>query len=229
MQELNNLRKSIEDNYSLDALKKLYRWQLKKLPHETDLKLDRTLVDFAKQKQQKIELTDLLIKVYTDKEIFPDILDSLPPKAQDLFYYLIWEGGTHKVDVLEKKFDLKILVQKNPKAKKKAIDNPFLFFCYEKSSNYLHEGAEYSFFMPEEIRSELKQFFETPEGFDLQPIDTDIKSAFLQENDGYILRYLSLLKNFIKDKDFKLAKNYHPTKSALRQIKKFCDLKEFYP
>ncbi|MFH1563499.1 MAG: HEAT repeat domain-containing protein [Nitrospirota bacterium] len=208
----------INDSYNADVLKKLYSHYLYHF-------FEDELIVNAKSLFKKADLIYALMVVYSNKESFQKLLGYFPQDVRQILNLLVWEGGEHYAEKLEKMFNLQIV--KKDKYSSHIIHDSYLLFQINEKYNY--SGYRYSLYLSEGLRNLFKQYLVPPKEYDLIPIDTIEKTGFVYEDNERILRQLKLFYAYIQQGNLKSAKNSNKLlKSSIKQMVKYCHIEEFY-
>jgi hypothetical protein len=227
--ELNSLEDFIEKNYSLEALRKLYKNFISQIiTYDGDVKLETKELNFSLQKIQKKEISKLLAKIFYNKKLFNDLLNILPEETIKVFKLLVWEKSKFKVNEIEKILNLedKILLNAT-KNKPIELNNQYNFFCLERINNNSILSYDYKIYIPEEIRNHIKDFFEPPEDIILKPVEKIEETNFKNINSNNVIKSIHLYFNYINNNKIDLTKE-RPSKAVLRNIKDYCEISEFF-
>jgi hypothetical protein len=218
----------IDKVYNLDTLRKLYRDYLFNFDESSSIRLDVKGVDYAQQKAQKKALVTLLTEVYTEPENFKKLLTYLPEDVKKVFNILTWDGAKLRAEELEKDLELKILQENNSTYRAQDIHPAYLFFSIDRTNSFNMTTYEYKLFLPAAIREALKQYFDPPEGYELSPIEEIEPTDFIYENKAGIIKYLQLYYNYVNSGNINFSKQDRASKGSLKNIKEYCEIKEFY-
>ncbi|MEW6620567.1 MAG: hypothetical protein AB1422_14720 [bacterium] len=213
--ELNPIEKMVEKIYPTDILKKLYTRYIRYFFSEKDL-----------GNLKKLTLVRALAKIYSDRELFNKLVLCLPPQAKRLFHILIWEGGEHKLENLEKHLNIRIVkgdrrYYQNPA---ESVENDYLLFPIH--STYDYPLTKLSFYLPEPLRKIFKQHLPFPKEYELISLDKIEKTDFLYEDNDEVIRQIKLWSNYLKHGELKVGDKV--LKTALKEMATYCGIKEFY-
>lgn len=180
---------------------------------------------------QKGELVKLLTTIFSAKELFLKLVECLPPNVCKVFEMLTWKNHI-KADYLEKEFkEIIVLDRKNEHYGEARSFNPdYFFFCFSVKFSFRNSENmyEYFLFLPDKVRSQLKEYFPNPEGYELEALDTITDTDYLFEDKGELINELPLYINYVQQGHFKFGKNNLPLRTSLRKMKTSCDIDEFY-
>lgn len=221
------LEEVIDKSYTLDNLLKIYRDYLSGFGLEiSQLKLDQKDVVFSKQKAQKKELTSILTEVFYNNDNFKKLLELLPDDVKKVFELIVWEGGKHRADILEKDLDVKIVMTNSTGVQ--YINSNFLFFNIEKTSNFNQQGFQYKLYLPDEIRDFIKFAFSHPKGYDLQSVQEIEQTEYVNHDSNSIIRKIQLYFNYLNSGNIFYSKTDKPSKVSIKNMHDYCEIKEFY-
>lgn len=179
---------------------------------------------------KKADLVKYLTVIYTDRDLFLKLMDSLPDNVRKVFELLTWNRHV-KADTLQHKLKEKIIIDDNCEhfLGYKAVNPDYLFFAFSARYSYTGENKYlYSLFFTDSIRKQFKEFSPSPEGYNIKPLDEIVETQYLFENQGNILTELPLYIAYIKHGHLKFGKNNEPPKTSLRKMKSACEITEFY-
>ncbi|MDI6735420.1 MAG: hypothetical protein QME42_04365 [bacterium] len=214
----------IDNSYNTDVLKKLYSRYIYRLFSEDELSIkDKSIAGNSK----KTDLIYILTTIYSNKELFQKLFDNLPQDVRQTLNLLIWQGGKHNVEKLEKMFKSRIVEED----RYSPINNNYLLFqisqIYGSGSYFDH--SRYSLYLPEGLRKLFKQHLIPPEEYNLIPVDTIEETRFVYEDNERILKQIKLFVAYIQQGNLKTSKNSNKLlKSSLKQMAKYCHIEEFY-
>jgi hypothetical protein len=219
----------IDKGYSLDTLRKLYRDYLFNFDNESEeIRLDTKGIDFAQQKAQKKSLVNLLAEVFTNPEYFEKLLTIIPEDVRKVFKILTWDGAKLRAEELEKDLELKILTQNTSNYRAQDINPAYLFFGIDRANSFNMSTYEYKLYLPAVVRETLKRYFEPPEGYDLIPLQEIEETDYVYENKAGIIKYLQLYYNYVNSGNINFSKQDRASKGSLKNLKEYCEIKEFY-
>ncbi|MBC7476198.1 MAG: hypothetical protein H7263_18085 [Candidatus Sericytochromatia bacterium] len=216
----------VDKAYSLDNLKKLYRDYLYNFDKNNETKLDFKDISFSQQKLQKKELTKILAEVYMSPEYFSKLLTYLPKDVIKVFKMFVWEGGKYKLEELEKDLELKMLLANS--SGNKFINASYLFFNFEKISSFNSTNFDYKVTFPSLIRDLVRDSFDTPLGYHLEPVKEPEGTQFVQKNNSSVIKYIQLYYNYVNGGNISFSKQDKISKVSMKNMKEYCEIKEFY-
>ncbi len=218
--------------YSPDALKKIYKCYLH---HFFDKKSFNIVGKFSINKIRKNQLVRALTNIYCDKKLFQRLLTYIPDDAKKILNILVWEGGMHEVEKLEKMFKSEIIKDSEAKQflRKKTIQDSYLLFQirkYSKFINFSDVDYNYSFFLVPEFRELFKNYLPHPEDYDLIELDSvNEKTDFIYADNNQITRQIILFCTYIQQGYLKFSKNGdNILKTSILKMNGYCNVKEFY-
>ncbi len=217
----------IDKCYSLDNLIKIYKDYVQPLNiYETEIKIDQKNVAFSKQKAQKKELVSIITDIYFELDKFKKLLDSLSKDVVKVFDLIVWEGGKHRADVIEKDLELKIIGTNSSGVQ--FFSSYYIFFNVEKTANFNQTGFQYKIFLPDEIRDTIRPAFSHPEGYELKTLDEIPENEFVTNDSTAILRKVQLYFNYMNSGSIFYSKLGKPSKVSIKNMQDYCEIKEFY-
>ncbi len=215
----------IDNSYNNDILKKLYSHYIYHLFSEDELAIkDMSTAN----KSKKTDLIYILTTIYSNKELFQKLLDSLPQDVRQTLNLLVWQGGEYNAEKLEKMFNSRI-VDENKYSP--SIDNNYLLFQIRQIYSYhsYHDHSRYFLYLVEGLRKLFKQHLIPPKEYNLIPIDTIEETRFVYEDNERILKQLKLFVAYIRQGNLKTTQNSNKLlKNSLKQMTKYCHIEEFY-
>lgn len=217
------LEESIEKNYTLDSLLKLYKEYFSFFQYESSVKLEQKLIDNNSQKTQKKELARIYADILLSEEKFLKLLSSIPNDVRKVFEKITWNGGKYRPEDLDRDLELKIIVSE-PKVN---INTNFLIICFEKITG-LTASMEYRFYLPLEIRKIAKQYISKPDSYDIKIVSEEITSKYKFINNNRILKNIAVYNNYVSRENITYLKQEKPSATSLKNMKDFCEIKEFY-
>ena len=221
------LEEVIDKAYSLDSIIKIYKDYVQPLKlYESEIKIDQKDVTFSKQKAQKKELIGILADVYSNLDNFKKLLESLPPDVIKVFDLIVWEGGKHRAEVVEK--DLSVQIIGTNSTGVQFIASNYIFFNVEKAANFNQTGFQYKIFLPDEIRNFIRPAFSHPEGYELQTLEEIPEHEYVTQDSNSILRKIQLYFNYMNSGNIFYSKLGKPSKVSIKNMHDYCEIKEFY-
>ncbi|MBU0568395.1 hypothetical protein KJ693_09045 [bacterium] len=214
---LSPLEATIDGDYNADTLKRIYTHHLHHFFGEGANKL------------KKRELISALAEVYSDKDLFEELLSHLPRDVRETLNILVWEGGELDVKRLEKRFNQEIVNKERycPGSEASRINANYLLFQFRSVYNY--NGHDYYFYLSDSLRKLFKSYLPHPEEYDLIPLEAIKETEFTYEDNDRILLQIRLLVNFVHQGNLKFAQNQEKIlKGSLKQMVNFCKISEFY-
>lgn len=228
MDNKEELEQKVDKLYSLDNLIKIYRDYLSDfgLESQENLKLDQKDVVFSKQKAQKKELVNIMTEVFYNTEIFGKLLDKLPEDVKKVFELIVWEGGKHRADILEKELGVNILMTNSSGVQ--YLNSNYLIFIIEKISNINQQGFQYKLYLPDEIREYIKDAFNAPKGYELESLSEITETDYINQDSASILRKIQLYFNYLNAGNIFYSKNNKASKVSIKNMHDYCEVKEFF-
>lgn len=217
------LEESIEKNYTLDSLLKLYKDYFSYFQYETSVKLEQKLIDNNAQKNQKKELSRVFADILLSEEKFLKLLTLIPNDVRKVFERITWSGGKYRPEDLDRDLELKIIISE-PKVN---INTAFLIICFEKITG-LTASMEYKFYLPLELRKIAKQYISKPDSYDIKIVSEEITSKYKFINNNRILKNIAVYNNYVSRENITYLKQEKPSATSLKNMRDFCEIKEFY-
>lgn len=231
-------QKRIEDvliaKYSVDALRKTYRRYLNDLFSAEEFPEGNLPLNKLKKK----DVAWAVSRVYTDKALLKQFLALLPEEVKSVLHKLVWEDEECDTEMLEKTFQVEVVKEidgyRYGSAAQDIHDEYSLFLVRrEYRYNYGYRRSEnpyqYHLSLPDLLRTVLKKTLPPPPEYDLIPVGSPKKTAFLYEDSDRILQQLPLFYSYIDQGNLKLSKNGSKVlKSSMKQMTKYCRIREFY-
>ncbi|MEK7813567.1 MAG: hypothetical protein AAB296_07380, partial [Candidatus Desantisbacteria bacterium] len=211
-EELAEIEQIIEHDYHADILKKIYSQYLKHVFTE------------SKTPQKKGELISAMAIALANKDLLQKLLSFLPENVRSVLNILVWDGGKHTIEKLEKMFKIRI-IEKDSYYHTTLYD-AYILFCIKENP---YNSKRSSLYLSDGIRKIIKKCLPLPEGYHLVSLDTIKKTAFIYVDNSMILRQLSLFAAYIKQGNIQLNKNQTKVmKGSVKTMIKFCHIQEFY-
>ncbi|GEM_PF-1288529 len=233
---LSDLETAISDCYSAETLKIIFSRYLEPLFQDIDFETGKS---FGVNKLKKRQLIWALAQVFSQPDQFEKLLASLPDGVIQVLNRVTWEKG----DVLahffgefldppiirvtqERMYGKMIAIQSiSPEYVIIPFKNEYSGYQYPYSQNRI-----YSFFLPELIRKNLKQFLSPPRGYYLTPLEGIDKTDFVHEDTDAIVSQIHLLYTYITQGNIQFQKNGRKLlKTSAKDMILFCHIQEFYP
>ena len=219
----------VEKSYSADTLKKLYLCYLHHFFNENDFVVKG---NFSVNKLKKTELVRLLSTVYSDKDLFHELLSHLSEGVRNVLDLLVWDGGEHRVETLRKMFQTEIMKTEEKQKYGKTVSEETIrdeYLLFRFRTHYRYTNYTYSLYLPDELRKQFKTCLPIPKEADILPFDHIEDTEFVYEDGDQIISQIRLFCSYIQQGHLKSSKNSDKIlKTALRQMAGYCNILEFY-
>lgn len=228
--DMDILQAEIDDSYSFDVLKRLYKHYLRPFFNENDAKKK-----FSLDKIRKPELAGILAWIYSDEKLFHKLLSGIPRDVEEILNILVWEGGKHDSEEFEEKYDLKVVKARDQYRsgnKLHDVNDAYLLFCFDRQYRYAGlpgpANIRYFLYLPNNIRNTFKKYLQPPREYDLIPLDAIEKTHFVFEDNDQAVRQIKLFSGYVRQGNIKLSKSGSILKNSLKQMAEYCSIREFY-
>lgn len=176
-------------------------------------------------------MAKILSMVFSKKELFLELMESLPSSVNKVFEMLTWNNHL-KAEYLEKELGVSIISRNitNSFEVLNAFNPDYLFFAFSTRVAYLTQEQKYDYtlFLPDIVRKQFKEYVPSPEGYQLIPLNDIEVTKFRFENSGNILNELPLYISYVQQGHLKCGKNSQPLKTSFKKMKNVCEIEEFY-
>lgn len=231
---LHPLEDFVSETYNADILKKLYTNYICRFFGVEHFPMDRK---FALNRLRKMFLVKMLSIIFSDKELFLKLLDMLPAGVEDVLNQIVWEGGEHDIEKLEKTFNIEIVSSTEKKHYgqtfvEKTIKDDYFFFCISGSTSYMFYDWSVPrsphLYLPEPLRELFKSYLPFPKGYILEGVDKVEPSLLIFEDKETILNLVRVAYTFINQGSLRYGKTGKILKSSINEMARVCQVHEFY-
>lgn len=228
------LEQIIDYSYNADILRKIFARYLKDLCDISRLNLKGEFKPHMLNKMQSIEA---LSAVFLDKDLFDKFLNNLPDTVRKVLFRLTWEGGHLDAALIEKEYSTPVIKKRDKhlryyQGNVMDILNDYLIIPvraqYGLYSNSVGSDYKYYFYLNPELSILFKKYLPKPRGYDLIFQDEIGDTGFFCKNNDEIVSHINLLASYIKNGNLYYSKNGKILKSSLSNMKKYCDIREFF-
>lgn len=195
-------------------------------------------ISISKKAPNKQELVTLCFAAFYNKDTYQSFLKSLPTWFSTMIEKLLWQKEIHR-DEVEKIVGDKPIKVVNYGDRYEYIPE-LRFFEMNELFGYVHNWGNsweqtylkkpVGFSLPAPIRSILANYYPTPEGYILNPVDdlekNDLTAVFNAE--AAIFQEFAPLASFYLQGNLKYSEKGRPNISSLRKIQRTLAIKEFY-
>ena len=175
-----------------------------------------------------------LVDILTDKQKFIKLFDMFPEIVKKTLSVFVWEGGDHEIEALQKKLGTKIIsiTRKNYKYPDK-LELVHSFFIFQIRNYYSWSGSlnlkNVYLYLPEFLRTQLKQYLKPPSFYNFIPLATLEKPSLLFQDKDQFLHKFQLICTYIQQGNLKYSKSGDQILvSSIRQMGQYCDIEEYY-
>lgn len=242
--QIKELTAYLDRQYNADVLTKIYKRYIQDIlpldltidspPKISFLNRGKTLAQPKKRQPRKPEVLDALVKIYTNRELFQQLLKNMPDIEAKIFQKVIWEEWVDIAD-LEEEFGVQLIVEVKPYPSAhytiRQLKDEFLLF-WTDHNNHLglyHNRQPKNFFLPTEILTVLRKICDAPPDYQLKGVASLPQTDFIYEVKDGIFREICSALAFIEQGFVEYTKHGKPTKKSLRDMINGCRLREFYP
>ena len=228
----------VEQHYSADALKRIYKTYLHgQFFTEDDFPQSG---NWSINKLKKSETVHALASVFSQQEPFLRFFAKLTKEAQQMFQQFVWEGEEIEAKTLEAAYKVNIVKEREKRTtygysggfgNAQDIEDPFVIFQIRTHYNWYAYDDRYAYYfsIADELRSIFKNYLPHPQGYDVLPIPALPQTDYLYEDHDQILRQIHLYDTYIRQGNLKYSESTGKlTKASLAQMAKYCGIREFY-
>lgn len=213
-------REALNEFYSKEVLFKLYNKYFLDWIAEGYIGSNLGLFEISLicENSNKQTFLELLEQVYLKKEIFCTAFSTLNENVKSIFNEIVWNGKAfiaqkdrEKYFKLENNYDLN-----------KDLKEEYLFFKVERDN----KKGEY-FYLDYDLIRVIRQFMPKPKDYNLIPLDK-IEECLVNNNEKELIENLSIYYDFYKQGGVVLSNSGKILKESKVNMKKYCNINEFY-
>ena len=213
-------REALNEFYSKEVLFKLYNKYFLDWIAEGYIGSNLGLFEISLicENSNKQTFIDLLEQVYLKKEVFCTAFSTLDGNVKEIFKDIVWNG---KVFISPKDREKYFRMESNYDLNKDLKDE-YLFFKVEKDN----KKGEY-FYLDYDLIRVIRQFMPKPAEYNLIPLDK-IEECLVNNNEKELIENLSIYYDFYKQGGVVLSNSGKILKESKVNMKKYCNINEFY-
>lgn len=213
-------REALNEFYSKEVLFKLYNKYFLDWIAEGYIGSNLGLFEISLicENSNKQTFIDLLEQVYLKKEVFCTAFSTLDENVKEIFKDIVWNG---KVFISPKDREKYFKMESNYDLNKDLKDE-YLFFKVEKDN----KKGEY-FYLDYDLIRVIRQFMSKPAEYNLIPLDK-IEECLVNNNEKELIENLSIYYDFYKQGGVVLSNSGKILKESKVNMKKYCNINEFY-
>lgn len=213
-------REALNEFYSKEVLFKLYNKYFLDWIAEGYIGSNLGLFEISLicENSNKQTFIDLLEQVYLKKEVFCTAFSTLDENVKEIFKDIVWNG---KVFISPKDREKYFKMESNYDLNKDLKDE-YIFFKVEKDN----KKGEY-FYLDYDLIRVIRQFMSKPAEYNLIPLDK-IEECLVNNNEKELIENLSIYYDFYKQGGVVLSNSGKILKESKVNMKKYCNINEFY-
>lgn len=211
-------REAVNDFYSKEVLFKLYTKYFLDWIAEGYIGSNLGLFEISliNENSNKQTFLDLLEQFYSREEIFCTIFEKLDEDVRIVFEEIAWNGKFFIIDKdkffkLENNYDIN-----------KDLKEEFLFFKVDKDI----KKGEY-FYLDYDILRVIRRFMKKPEEYNIIP-QKSIKASLVNSNEKEFIENFKMYFEFYSQGGVKLSSSAKILKESKLNMKKYCNITEYY-
>lgn len=214
-------RESINEFYSKEILFRLYTKYFLDWIAEGYIGSNLGLFEISMigQNTNKQTFLDLIEQFYSKEEVFITILEKLDPNIKNIFTYLAWNEHQFFIPTDEKE---KYFKMENNYDLTRDLKDEYLFFRIDKDK----VKGEYLYLDYDIIRV-IRKFMKKPKEYNIQVVDT-VQNLSFNNNENEIVQNLKMYFKFYQDNGIKLSNSSKILKASKVNMKKYCEITEYY-
>lgn len=213
-------REALNEFYSKEVLFKLYNKYFLDWIAEGYIGSNLGLFEISLicENSNKQTFLELLEQVYLKQEVFCTVFSTLTEDVKNIFNEIVWNG---KVFISQKDREKYFKLENNYDLNKD-LKEEYLFFKVEKDN----KKGEY-FYLDYDLIRVIRQFMPKPKEYDLIPLDK-IEECLVNNNEKELIENLSIYYDFYKQGGVVLSNSGKILKESKVNMKKYCNINEFY-
>lgn len=211
-------REAVNDFYSKEVLFKLYTKYFLDWIAEGYIGSNLGLFEISliNENTNKQTFLDLLEQFYSKEEVFCTIFEKLDKDVREVFEEIVWNG---KFFILDKDRFFKL---ENNYDINKDLKEEFLFFKVDKDI----KKGEY-LYLDYDIVRVIRRFMEKPESYNIVA-QNNVKVALVNNNEREFIENFKMYFEFYSQGGVKLSSSAKILKESKLNMKKYCNITEYY-
>ncbi len=217
-------RKSIMNFYTKEGLFSLYKTYLIEWIADgyIGLHLDIFEISIITECTNKSVLADLLEEAFIKQETFVTIFNTLEEDVKEIFRSILWSG---KYILEESQID-NFFEREHTYATSENLKDKYKFFHYKK--NKMSKGSMGYLYMDNDIVRKIRPHCpKKVRDYYIHPIQNPVYT-YKHNSEDEICKKYSLYYSFYEQGNIKLSSSLKLLKESKRDMKKYCDISEFY-
>lgn len=212
-------RKALNESYTREELFRIFKRYFLDWIAEGYIGSNLGLFEISliSETTNKQTFLDLMEQMYSKKEIFKEVFKTLDLEVREVFTEIAWKGK-FKIDNREKYLKNSEGYMNQPQLK-----DEFLFFKKEGDS----KKGEYLTLNNDILRVIRKYLDNKPKNYYIHEID-EIEYEYRDNNEERIQKNLSKYYMFYKEDNIKLSTSKKILKESKNNMKKYCNIVEYY-
>ncbi|HLC16506.1 MAG TPA: hypothetical protein VJL89_09810 [Thermodesulfovibrionia bacterium] len=223
----------VSEAYDNETLKKLYTAYTRDFLSEDHFLIENKV---TVSKLRKTIFARALSMILSDQELIQKLLNMLSPDVKKILNLLVWEGGEHDVETLEKLLNIEIFksTQKNEYGRiveVKTVKDDYLLFLGTKPSSHIYHtwsDQKISLYLSDSLRELFKSYLPVPKDYTLAGMDKVEPSLLVFEDRDEIFTQIKVLFSYIHQGNLVYTKTGKILKGTLSQMARVCQIREFY-
>lgn len=219
--------KVVEENYTIENLRKFYREYLKEfVPYKKFGLPDQTS---SVHKLRRVDLAFALKTVLESKEMFLKMFSRLPEATQKIVNLIVWVGAAHEVELLEKQFGCEIYSRSEDRRHRSKLLPVYYLFAINEQFGYWGQNSQFFLYLPKRFQQIIKKYLPFPDFAKLRPLTQLPKTRFIQElDDGLVAQVFNLFR-YVSTGNVKFSKTSNRLlKKSIREIEQHFNIQEYF-
>lgn len=211
-------RKALNDSYTREELFRIFKRYFLDWIAEGYIGSNLGLFEISliSETTNKQTFLDLMEQMYSKEEVFRKIFETLDSEVRAIFTKIAWEGKV-KIENREK-----YLKDSEGYMNHSEVKDEFLFFKKEGDS----KKGEYLTLNNDIVRV-MRKYLDKPEDYYIHEED-EIEYEYRDNNEERIQKNLSKYYMFYKEDNIKLSASQKILKESKSNMKKYCNIAEYY-
>ena len=237
--ELNNLVEAIDQTYRAEHLKVIFQAHIK-LFYQTNSQfiLDQDEDEFfedafstvvVKKKYPKWAYTHILAFLFYKEELFKRFRKSLPETLTMLLDYFVWNKPLRD-DAVKTELNCDVISNSNKYREELNKQAFLLYFSEEYSGRYWVSDRSYYYWigLSSAIKVHLQQFYDKPDDYFVNPVDTIEATGFIYKGQETIFDELPRLQLYISKGSLSTTQSGIVQANSIKKMKRVAKVREFF-
>ncbi|WP_299456942.1 hypothetical protein [uncultured Microscilla sp.] len=237
---IDQLRSIIDSHYVLYKLNEFWKAYLKSFVDDNPELVEKYKIPgFATKVPKKRELVAIYATFFYNEELFHAMLRLLSNSAQSIFKQAVW-GLSFSQETLKEDYKIDIIVDQRYGGYDRQYYHEIkaeyqLFSTHSEYKRYYwddgrHKSSyDHTLYIHPNLAIYLKQFLDKPAEYYLEPVAKLREVAYKFSAEQAIFQELPIVNAYIKQDRLAKTKTGKVTDAALNKMRKFCNIKEFFP